>query len=126
MLDGSCHEPMPSPAYNERYDVEPDCKTPSGCLGCSQFRGIDSLDFIWSILSYKSLKRLEIQNSLMLYGTEDNILTFEISRIKEIEDSFKARDQENLKWYETAKNRIEEENFHPHWSGYFSLYGLLT
>lgn len=124
LLSGSCHELSPSPVNNEKYNVEPDCKTPSGCLGCSNFRGIDSLDFIWAMLSYKALKRLEIQNSLVLYGTEDNIIIFEINRIKEIEDSFKARGQENLKLYEVAKGRIEEGNFHPHWSGYFSLYGL--
>ncbi len=125
LLDGLCSENTPKSIPSDSYDLEPDCRTPAGCLGCDKFRGVDELDFIWSLLSYRYLKELETANSPIIFSTNQNMLRFEISRIDAYANEFKSRSLENLALYNIASNRIDEECFLPKWEGYIALYGLI-
>lgn len=100
---------------------EPDCINPAGCLFCVHYRGEESMDYIWALLSYKKLKCLEYACSKAA-ALSDSITPLEglLARIADVESQFivKAALQES---HSEASERILEENYHPYWRGFIEL-----
>lgn len=92
----------------------PDCVTPSGCIGCMNYRDEDSFEYVWGLHSFKFLKIVE--SSLYLTNQEkpSNIA---IDWVNMKIDWFKNSDKaEHREWVEEADVRISEGDYHPTWS----------
>lgn len=120
---GACVTSAPAPFSNIPIEApHPDCINPAGCLFCSHHRDIDSADHIWSLVSYRYLKTLE----LALYRAparrnETHPAAAVIDRLTE-KIGFFAEDSEIRKqWLEEAKSRVKESDFHPMWNGFIEI-----
>lgn len=88
--------------------VGPDCIQPSGCLWCQKHQDIESLDYVWSLTSFKHLKTIEAAR----------LKTEEIPpdlTIKRLEDKLEAFKSIHFDWVEEAQNKVEEGSYHPTW-----------
>ncbi len=106
---------MPEPIEDATNKLpEPNCISPTGCIGCKHYRDDNSLDYIWNLLSFKYLKTIESSSH----------------RTKELKPSNIAIDWVNLKinwfknsgntqhkeWVKESEMRVEEGDYHPNWS----------
>lgn len=100
----------------------PDCINPAGCMFCDKYRDIDSVDYVWSLTTYRHLKTIE----LALYPKikKDEHATPALAIIEKITDKLKAFAQSGklkASWVDEAVLRIEEEDYHPRWDGFVRL-----
>lgn len=100
----------------------PDCISPAGCIFCVHQRDIDSMDHIWSLLSYRHLKSLELSGyhpavTNTITHPSATVIMRITAKLKQIEKSNKIRES----WNCEALARIEEENYHPRWDGLIQL-----
>jgi hypothetical protein len=91
--------------------VKPNCVNPSGCLWCKNHRDIPSFDYVWSLVSFRKLKTLEI----LVSRTEDteSPLDLTIERINQKIKWFRDKDQRKKSWVEDSEVRMEEGDYHP-------------
>ncbi|MCO6055540.1 hypothetical protein NG726_02470 [Pseudomonas sp. MOB-449] len=123
LVSGHCisAEAVKSEHYHNSAPV-PDCTNPAGCLFCEQYRGVGSLDYIWSLLSYKVLKGIEYAASKARLLTQDiTPLEGVIARIIEISESFRKDVKNGEAIYAEASSRINEGYYHPDWNGFIDL-----
>lgn len=113
---GKAHEPIPNiPPTATR----PDCTTPAGCLFCVHQRDIDSLDHIWSLVSYRLLKSYELATHRKPELRKDqpkHPAELVIDRLTSKLAHFKASSIERETWLHEALLRIEEGRYHPDWA----------
>lgn len=118
---GACLGKAPEPFSDMPVKATPpDCVTPAGCLFCAHQRDIDSLDHVWSLVSYRLLKSFELmaegrpgsKTALPLHPAE-----IVIERLTAKVNFIERSSAQRRKWVEEALLRIEEGRYHPAWAG---------
>ncbi|MES3708622.1 hypothetical protein QC590_10300 [Pseudomonas putida] len=115
VLDGECTPRSASPLVDS--PVKPDCMNPAGCLFCDNYHGRKSLDYIWSLATYRYLKFSEfklIPINRDIVGSPQKMV---VDRIDEIMAAFSNQDEQCRAWMEEAELRILEHNFHGNYRG---------
>ncbi|MCE7033495.1 hypothetical protein LY625_12880, partial [Lysobacter sp. GX 14042] len=100
---------------------DPDCRNPAGCVFCIHYRGIDSFDYAWSLVSFKVLKGLELSKYKIVADVHNNRPQMVVQRVADILAEFACRGETHAQWVLEAKTRCSEEDFHPRWSGFILL-----
>lgn len=119
---GVCINPKPNPTVSIPDGApNPDCITPSGCLFCDNHRDIDDFDHIWSLISYRHLKILEIIWHKPIGDFQHSPANRTVDRINEKLNSLACAGKHASKWIEESTCRIEEGYFHPKWDGFIKL-----
>lgn len=94
--------------------VSPNCTSQSGCLWCENLRDIDSFDYVWSLTSFRHLKRIEAAEA---FTSEAVPADLAISKLTEKLEWYRKSSQTRQQWVEEAELRIMEGDYHPNWSG---------
>lgn len=124
---GACESTVPAKGEGVSEQApQPNCRNPAGCLFCSQYRGIYSLDYVWAMLSFRVLKRLEMAKYKRVGTSKANTPLMVIERINDILTSFVSRGEEPADWIKEAEARCQEENYHPRWAGFISLSEVMS
>jgi len=120
---GACIEMRRNPRSITRKPENaptPDCVNPAGCLFCDFHRDIETMEYVWSLLSYCQLKIIELARFAppSKNDTAHPAITSVISRIsaklKFFEESSAIRSQ----WVSEARNRVLEGRYHEAWDGF--------
>lgn len=124
---GQCHEQAPARAVTYvSTSPEPDCKNPAGCLFCVHYRGINNFEYVWSLLSFRELKILELANYRKKSdAAPENPLMMSIERVRDILEDFKQKGTIQKQWGTEAEFRMRERHYHPRWAGFISLSEML-
>lgn len=120
---GGCASQTPARAagVSERAP-EPDCRNPAGCFFCDLYRGIESLDYAWSMASFRMLKRLELAKYKRVDADlKTNAPLMVVERINDILTDFGSRSGVHADWVREAETRCLEEDYHPRWAGFILL-----
>lgn len=117
-----CVKPEPQAAEALSKEApKPDCTNPAGCLFCIHQRDIADFDHIWSLMSYRHLKSLELATQRPNALTkEDHPAFLAVDAITKKFDAFK-NDEQFLPWLAESTTRIEEGSYHPKWDGFVKL-----
>lgn len=94
--------------------VSPNCINQSGCLWCKNMRDIDSLDYVWSLASFRHLKTIEAAGVTNKGVTPTDMV---IQRLTEKITWFRQGSDLQAEWVDEAEMRVAEGDYHPHWSG---------
>lgn len=101
---------------------QPDCIDPAGCLFCAFNRGIDSLDYAWSLVSYRTLKRLELVMYKKAFPVESvNPAFMALEVIADRLAAFANKSEANRAWVQESEARIADEMWHPHWEKWIEM-----
>lgn len=93
---------------------EPDCISPTGCIGCKHYRDDNSLEYVWNLLSFKYLKIIE-SSSHRTNELKPSNIAIDWANLKI--NWFKNSDNTQYKkWVKESEMRIEEGDYHPNWS----------
>lgn len=94
----------------------PDCIRPSGCMWCEHHRDIDNPDYLWSLVSFRHLKIIEMSRlATPQRGKETHPAQYVINRISEKLRWFSESNKSRRLWLEEALARVEEGYYHPEW-----------
>lgn len=119
---GVCIEPTPSNVLDAAKGTpKADCVNPAGCLHCQHQRDIADLDHVWSLVTYRYLKSLELAAHRPTRSAREKHpaqLTMDVLTGKL--DKFKGT-PEFVSWVDESLIRIEEGNYHPKWDGFVKL-----
>lgn len=108
--------------FQHKVPPEPDCKNPAGCLFCKYHRTIESKDFIWSIMSFKYCKQLELDGYITLSKTDqNNPIELVIIRLDEIITNFRLLGEDKADWTREAEEKIIEGKYHPAYEGFIAI-----
>ncbi|KLD71238.1 hypothetical protein [Xanthomonas pisi] len=114
---GSCSgSPQPMPARPGQ--PVPDCRSVAGCLFCLDHRDEMSLDYAWSLVSYRYLKSLELaaypptREKSSEPTTPEIVITVLSEKLKQM----CLQHVEGSKLVQEAEDRAIEGDFHPRWS----------
>ncbi|PAU74238.1 hypothetical protein CK498_23850 [Halomonas salipaludis] len=114
IISGQCSgEPVPM-EDKPLSIVSPNCSNQSGCLWCKNMRDIDSLDYVWSLASFRHLKTIEAAGITTRETIPADIV---IERLTKKMTSFKEGSKKRKEWVDEAEMRVAEGDYHPHWSG---------
>jgi hypothetical protein len=115
---GECDGTPVTSASKPRAAPEPDCLRPSGCLWCEHHRDIDSLDYVWSLASFRHLKILELSQIFPITKESESISPAEyaIQRLSEKLFWFRESNTKRREWVEESLMRVEEGHYHDQWS----------
>lgn len=101
----------------------PDCVSPAGCLFCTHHRDKDDFDYVWSLVTYRHLKSLELSSyrpsEAQTHITHPSKST--IDRITAKLNAITELDIEHREWVKEAELRIWEEDFHVRWKAFIIL-----
>lgn len=132
-FDPTIHSPAPGLCASEGQTHEaisdtetnapaPDCSNPAGCMFCVHHREDNSPDYIFSLLSYRLCKQLELDQYCPPKKTflrhPAKIL---LERIEEKIDSFRERGVDQRAWTLEAIDKIREGKYHPAYDGFIRL-----
>ncbi|MDD1975968.1 hypothetical protein [Pseudomonas tussilaginis] len=99
-----------------------DCINAAGCLFCSFHRDVDSFDYAWSLMTYRTLKVREIEK---FRGARSNIgmhpTKLLVDRITERLERFSLNSAAREDWKREAESRMREERYHPMFAGIIEL-----
>lgn len=97
--------------------TQPDCIRPSGCLWCKHHRDVDSLDYIWSVSSFRHLKNLELAkyHPPQKENWPTHPALFAIERLSDKLRWFQHSNNMRREWVEESLARVEEGDFHLAW-----------
>lgn len=126
--------PPPAPGLCDTFTPEPlddmpngapvpDCVTGGGCLFCKSHRDVDSSDHVWSLVSFRHLKSIELSRykppkTAMLPPHPAEMVVQRITqKIKFFESSSEVRGM----WVRESLLRIDEGDYHPSWDGFIQL-----
>ncbi|MBU5955498.1 hypothetical protein KQV32_02770 [Pseudomonas aeruginosa] len=128
---GACYKQYPITMSNAcDLAPRPDCKSPAGCLFCEHNRDIDSADHVWSLLSFRYLKSLEISGyrprSTQSNDQHSNAAHQVIKQISLKIRWFKQSSAERNSWVVEAGEKIKEGEYHPRWDGFIQLAEVST
>lgn len=99
----------------------PDCTNPAGCLFCIHQRDIAEFDHVWSLMSYRHLKSLELASHRPNDLTKlDHPAFLTINAITAKLEAFKE-DGQFIPWIAESMTRIDEGSYHPKWDGFVKL-----
>lgn len=112
---GGCEGTSQRASFASEFAPAPDCRNAAGCLFCTSYKGINSFDYVWSLVSYRKMKNLELAGSFSI-NASDSSATAVLARIKELLQQFVSLGDENRDWYRDAVMRVEEGSYHQRWS----------
>ncbi|MBC3421866.1 MULTISPECIES: site-specific integrase [Pseudomonas] len=115
VLDGECTPRSAEPL--EGSPIAPDCLNPTGCLFCVYYQGKKSLDYIWSLVTFRYLKYSEfklIPINMDIISSPQKVV---VDRIDKIIEAFSSQDEQCKAWKEEAEFRMLERNFHESYRG---------
>ncbi|KGD62561.1 hypothetical protein T9A_00852 [Alcanivorax jadensis T9] len=114
LISGQCSgDPLPMEDKPPSV-VLPNCSNQSGCLWCKNMRDIDSMDYVWSLVSFRHLKMIEVAG---ITNRETVSADMVIERISEKIAWFGKGNDKRKEWVNEAEMRVSEGHYHPHWSG---------
>lgn len=125
---GSCAAKS-TPAKDARAGEDapnPDCVSASACLFCVHHKGVSSFDYVWGLVSFLELKRLELQSYRLQPGIEPKALHRTLERINEILCVFSSKSSKHLSWYDKALRYAANNQYHPRWGGFIKLFEALA
>lgn len=113
---GQCDGVPKAVEFKPKKAPSPDCVLPSGCLWCEHHRDVDSLDYVWALVSFRHLKWCEVA----LYhpprgATTKHPAQFAIERISEKLIWFRESNAQRQGWVEESLARVEDGHYHPNW-----------
>lgn len=117
---GSCASQAAEPVADKSTAApEPDCITPAGCLFCTQQRDIDSLDHVWSLVTFRFLKSLELRPLVHSEKKKavEHPAELTIERISAKLNFIQASSTERALWVKEALLRLDEGRYHAAWAG---------
>ena len=118
---GSCKDKHPEPVPDiPATATKPDCRTPAGCLFCTNQRDIDSMDHVWSLATFRLLKSFELGAQPPANSKKNQPVhpaEAAIDRITAKLAVFESSSQEHADWVKEAQLRLEEGRYHPYWAG---------
>ncbi len=123
---GHCVSAEPKPLLDiPKHAPLPDCVSTSGCLFCVNHRDIESEDHVWSLSSLRHLKSLELARyrppaSAKVINDQHPAL-LAIERLTAKLRFFEEHSEVHKLWVDEARERINEENYHPAWDGFIRL-----
>lgn len=94
--------------------VQPDCQTPTGCINCKHYRDEESLDYVWNLCSFRYLKIIE-SNSYLNDQEKPSNIAIDWANLK-IKWFKKSENPNHQNWVQESEMKIEEGDYHPHWS----------
>lgn len=97
----------------------PDCIKPSGCLFCINQRDIRSFDHIWSLVSFRHLKQIELSKDKGA-SPNTNPAYLVVQRISQ-KVSLICTEPDTNGFLEEASYRVMEGDFHPFWRALIDL-----
>ncbi|MBM5458562.1 hypothetical protein H8F21_13415 [Pseudomonas sp. P66] len=102
-----------------------DCRSAAGCLFCEYHRDVDSLDHIWALMTYRTLKVREVDRFRPLNGFPyDHPALLVVNRITEKMGLFESSSEQRSQWVDECNNRMLEEKYHPMFDGLIQLMEL--
>lgn len=113
---GQCNgQPAAMPSMPSNV-ATPDCVRPSGCLWCEHHRDIDSQDYVWSLISFRHLKTIEVSKWHRPHASREiHPAEPAINRITDKLRWFHDSNARRRDWVEEAQARVDESNYHPDW-----------
>lgn len=100
---------------------KPDCTNPAGCLFCIHQRDIAEFDHVWSLMSYRYLKSLELAVHRPNKLTKNDHPAFlAVNAITTKLEAFES-DEQFLPWIAESATRVQEGVYHPKWDGFIKL-----
>lgn len=105
---------------------KPDCVSPAGCLFCDFHRDLDSLDYVWSLTSYRHLKLTELTHFHPPAKDQSppHPVIAVIDRITEKLSQFKSGNETRAQWIDECRDRVAEGRYHPAWDGFIQCMEL--
>jgi hypothetical protein len=105
---------------------EPDCINPAGCMFCTQHRDVDSEDHVWSLVSYRHLKSIELAKfrpAERLQSDHGHIHPSEevINVVTKKLVFFRESNVIRHGWVNEAIERVRESDYHPMWDGFIQI-----
>lgn len=100
----------------------PDCLGAGGCLFCFHHRDVRSLDYVWSLASFRHLKSLELSKQrVSIKGASPPPTQVVMERITKKLQAMEAMGERFVEWVKEAHLRVREEHFHPDWADLITL-----
>ena len=101
----------------------PDCVSSAGCLFCKNNRDVDSPDHIWSLVSFRHLKSIELARYKppKTRKLPEHPAQAVVDRITQKVRFFEGSSEVRRMWVEESLLRIEEGDYHPAWDGFIQL-----
>lgn len=124
---GACVLAVPTP-YSDLPESAPtpDCIGAGGCFFCVHHRDIESFDYVWSILSFRYLKSLELsQQRLETKQPLPAPAQIVIERLTKKLEAMSGHNAEIAAWVKEAQARVKEGDFHLDWSTQIELAELV-
>ncbi len=123
---GVCIGYNPKPLVNmPKNATPPDCISGTGCLFCENQRDINSEDHIWSLVSFRHMKSIElaryrppISGKMALPVQPASIAISQLTaKLEHIQISGPLQ----AEWVREALAKITEGDYHPFWDGFIKL-----
>lgn len=101
----------------------PDCVTGGGCMFCKSHRDVDSSDYVWSLVSFRHLKSIELsrykppKTATLPPHPAEMVVQRITQKIRFFESSSEVRGM----WVRESLLRIDEGDYHPSWDGFIQL-----
>ncbi|WP_223460357.1 site-specific integrase [Pseudomonas sp. A-R-26] len=120
---GVCVKAEPIPAIESDALIPiADCLSSSGCLFCLQQRDIESEDYVWSLITFRHLKTIELsRNDTAPLDSKQHPAYLTILRITSKINFFAQHIIHGKDWIIRSEKKIEEGNYHPKWDGFIRL-----
>lgn len=107
--------------------TSPDCINASGCLFCTHHRDVDSEDHVWSLVSFRYLKSLELARYRPSQSNRESAIDqsskISIDQLTSIIKFFEISSEIRRLWVLEAHARVSEGHYHPTWDGFIQLGG---
>lgn len=117
LMAGECRGRPEASAAIPESATSPDCIRPSGCLWCKDHKDVDTLDYVWSLASFRHLKLLELSKwNTIGNPSETNPAQLSVERLTEKLRWFHDSNHVRRQWCTEAASRVEEGQYHQAWS----------
>lgn len=122
-MDGICNgEPLPVEMIPSE-SAKPDCLNQNLCLFCVNYKGVKSYSYIWSLVSYRTLREQEKLLSLQRNGDVSEV-DIALLRLEQIITAFGNAGKKCSVWLEKALEQTQGGSYHPRWRGFIHMLGL--
>ncbi|SOU05659.1 hypothetical protein LMG19144_00698 [Xanthomonas arboricola pv. fragariae] len=119
---GACIRPLGGVVVSESAGSTPlpDCVSPSGCLFCTFHRDLDSEDYVWSLVTLRFLKRLELHRYAPSTALKSSAPPAEhvIDRIGAKLKALAETNEVRALWVRESESRVREGRYHAAWDGF--------
>lgn len=100
----------------------PDCASAAGCLFCIHHRDIDNFDYVWSLMSFRHLKSLELSRANVAEAqTAELPSLLVVERATAKIEGFSLGGGERPAWVAEALARVTEGYYHPYWDSWIQI-----